>query len=400
MNKHIPNYRSAMKKICYALIAGALLAACSTQKNGDPQPMPEPDTPKTYRLYVGTYTSGDSEGIYQYQFDTESGQLKQTGVTTGVTEPSFLTISADRKFLYAVNETVEFDGQPSGAVSAFAINADNGALTFLNQQATAGGAPCHLSIDKTGKMLLVANYVGGNIAVFPIGGDGKLAPASQVIQHEGSGPNERRQEAPHAHNIVFDAAENFAFATDLGIDKVMVYAVDKAAGQLSPVARFAAEVMPGAGPRHLALHPGGKFAYVIQELDNQITVMSYNNRNGSLKPLTTVSTLPADFSGRSYCADIHVHPNGKFLYGSNRGHNSIAVFTIAEDGGLTAIQHQAVGGDWPRNFTIDPTGNYLLVANQKSSNVVVFKIDQASGLLSETGTTADVPNPVCLVFVD
>ncbi len=387
-----------MKKIYYAIIAAALLAACSAQKNGDPEPMPE--MPKKYRLYVGTYTSGDSEGIYQYEFDIEGGGLSQTGVTPGVADPSFLTVSADGKFLYAVNEMVEFEGKPSGAVSAFSINAESGTLMLLNQQATAGGAPCHISIDRTGKMVLVANYVGGNIAVFPVESDGRLAAASQVIPHEGSGPNERRQEAPHAHNIIFDPAEKFAFATDLGIDKVMVYSVDMNNSQLSPAANPFAEVTAGAGPRHLAFHPSGKFAYVIQELDNHITAMRYDAQSGALRALTTTSTLPADFSGRSYCADIHVHPSGKFLYGSNRGHNSIAVFAVADDGALSAIQHQSVGGDWPRNFTIDPSGRYLLVANQKSSNIVVFEIDQTTGKLTETGISVNVPNPVCLVFAN
>lgn len=349
-------------------------------------------------LYVGTYTSsGKSEGIYGYH-------LADTGALTRFTSlmsvnPSFLTIDPGKRFLYAVNEVGDFLGKPSGAVSAFKIDPVTGNLRLLNEQATQGADPCHLSVDSRKRTLLVANYTGGNVSVFPLRSDGTLGVVAEVKQHEGSGPKEQ-QKGPHAHCVIFDRAERYAFASDLGIDKVMIYRFDRTTGKLTPAKQPFAELKPGAGPRHLSFHPSGKFLYVISELDSTMSAFAYNEREGTLTMIETVSTLPGDFSGTSYCADVHVSPSGHFLYGSNRGHNSIVVFAIdPRTGKLTLVEHVSTEGNWPRNFTIDPSGRFLLVANQRSDNVVVFSIDPGTGKLKPTGVNEQIPSPVCLKFL-
>src|SRR5688572_10340547 len=347
-------------------------------------------------LYIGTYTSGKSEGIYVYRMDTNSGELKLFSSVRSV-NPSFLTLDRKRQFLYAVNEVSEFGGREGGAVTAFAID-PSGSLKFLNQQPSLGADPCHLFASRKGKSLLVANYTGGSVAVLPIKTYGSLGPATDLKQHEGAGIREQ-QKGPHAHCVILDRSERYAMVADLGLDKVMIYAFNKTSGKLVAANQPWATLKPGAGPRHLSLHPDGEYAYVINELDSTVTVFKYDGDEGTLSEVDTVSTLPAGFSGTSYCADVHVSPSGKFLYGSNRGHDSIVTFAIdARTGKLSQLDHTSTQGKWPRNFVIDPTGSFLLVANQRTDNVVTFRIDARTGKLSPSGHFAEIPAPVCLKF--
>ena len=349
-------------------------------------------------LYVGTYTSGKSEGIYVYRMDPATGALTRVSSIKSV-NPSFLTTDRSQRYLYAVNEVGEYAGKPGGGVSAFAIDPATGNLRLLNEQATQGADPCYLSIDSRKRALLVANYTGGSVTVLPVRTDGTLGMAIDVKQHEGSGVKEQ-QKGPHAHCVILDRHERHALAADLGIDKVMIYRFDRVTGKLSPAKQPFAELKAGAGPRHLTLHPGGKYLYVISELDSTMTSFKYDELQGTLTPIETVSTLPGDFTGTSYCADVHVSRSGKFLYGSNRGHNSIVVFAIDPRAGkLTLVEHVSTAGNWPRNFTIDPSGKFLLVANQRSDNVVIFNIDQSTGQLTPTGHNEQIPSPVCLRFL-
>jgi 6-phosphogluconolactonase len=357
---------------------------------------------KKMLLYIGTYTNtGKSQGIYVHEFDSATGKLTPLHIVKNVLEPSYLTISKDRKNLFAVNELVEFEGKKSGAVSAFAIGAD-GNLQFLNQQPSLGGAPCHISISDNNKFVLAANYVGGNVSVYPIENDGKLGTSVDLEQHTGTGPNKSRQEAPHAHSILLSPDNRFGFVGDLGIDKVMIYRFDDKTGKLTPNENQPYfQTKPGAGPRHFTFHPSGKFAFVINELDWTMTSFAFDNRSGTLKEIQTVPTLPTDASTVGVtCADIHVSPDGKFLYGSNRGHNSIVSYKIDQNTGrLNYVEHTSTKGDKPRNFAIEPNGKFLLVANQNSDSIVVFRIDQKTGKLQPTKYKAEVPVPVCLKFV-
>ena len=348
-------------------------------------------------LYVGTYTSGQSEGIYLYGMDPTTGALTlRSSVKSD--NPSFVVVNPSR-FLYAVNEVSELNGKRTGGVSAFAIDASTRKLTFINQQPSEGADPCHLSFDRQRKHLFVANYTSGTVAVLPIQRDGSLGPAIDVEQHEGSGPREQ-QKGPHAHCIKLDGANRFAVAADLGSDKVMIYRFNPVSRKLEPGRQPSATLHPGAGPRHLTFHPNGKYLYVINELDSSLTTFKYDAAQGTLTAFETVSTLPRDFTGTSYCADVHVSKSGRFLYGSNRGHNSIVVFAIdPRTARLSLVEHVSTEGNWPRNFVIDPTGRFLLVANQRSDNVVVFRVDAQTGRLTPTGTSAQIPVPVCLQFL-
>ncbi len=348
-------------------------------------------------LYVGTYTNGKSEGIYIYRMDLAGGGLRHAATVKGISNPSFLAIDPKKRFLYAANESGDFAGKKGGGVTAFAIDQKTGALRKLNEQHSPG-VPCHVSVHPSGKFVFAANYGGGNVVIYPVRADGGLVEASDVAQHAGTGGDPKRQTGPHAHCIIPDAAGRHAFAPDLGIDKVMIYRIDTKNGKFVPNG-FAA-TKPGAGPRHFDFHPSGKFAYVINELDSTITAFAYDEAKGALNELQAISTLPKDFSGTSYCADIHVHPSGRFVYGSNRGHNSIVAFAIDQGSGkLNPIAHESTQGKWPRNFGIDPTGAFLLVANQNTDNVVTFRIDQQSGKLTATGQTIEIPSPVCLKFI-
>lgn len=352
---------------------------------------------KELRLYIGTYTSGKSEGIYRYSMSPQTGELMYVN-SYKADNPSFLTIDPTRRHLYAVNEVKEFDGKSSGAVSAFLINPMTGDIKFLNQQPSLGADPCHLTVDRKRKFVLVANYTGGSLAVLPITRDGSLGTSTDFIQLEGSSIKEQ-QDGPHAHCIRLDTANRFALAADLGTDKVMIYRFDPAAGKLKNSRQKYISLLPGAGPRHLTLHPRGRFAYVINELDSTMSAMVSDPSRGTLRLIETVSTLPKEFSGTSYCADVHISPSGRFLYGSNRGHDSIVVFRINENTGrLTYVEHVSTQGHWPRNFVIEPFGRFLLVANQRSDSVVTFKIDSKTGRLTATGHIAQIPSPVCLKF--
>ncbi len=351
-------------------------------------------------VYVGTYTRRGSEGIYAYAFDPSTGNLSPLGVTTGVVNPSFLIAAPSRRWLYATNEVSSLDDTPGGAVTAFQIQPGTGMLNRLNQQPSHGAAPCHLSIDQTERVVLVANYNGGNVAAFPIEPDGRLAPASDIVQHSGSSAHPSRQQGPHAHSITVDPTNRFAFAADLGIDKLLVYRLDLERGKLMPHDIPNVPVRAGAGPRHFAFHPGGRYAYLINELDSTVTAFRYDASQGRLETLQTVSTLPPGFEDENTCADLHLSPSGGFLYGSNRGHDSIAAFRIdGTTGRLTGIGHTSTRGRTPRNFAIDPSGRYLLAANQDSDTIFSFRIDQQTGALEPTGAVAQVPMPVCVLFV-
>ena len=351
-------------------------------------------------LYVGIYTSSKSEGIYVYRMDLATGGLRHFDTVKGIVNPSFLAIDPRRRHLYAVNEVGDFRGKPEGAVSAFSIDQQTGGLTVLNQQSSLGSAPCHLTVDKRGKHVLVANYEGGNLAVLPVRPDGSLGAATERVQHQGASVDPQRQQGPHAHCIVLDRANRYAFAVDLGIDKIMIYGFDAARGKLTRNQAPPVSAKPGAGPRHFTFHPNGRFAYVINELDSTITAFAYQSARGALRPVQTVPTLPGGFSGASTCAEVLVSPSGKYLYGSNRGHDSIVVFAIdGRTGRLRYVQHEPTRGKTPRNFTIDPTGAYLLAANQDSDTIQVFRIDPESGELTATGRVAEAPSPVCLRLI-
>lgn len=349
-------------------------------------------------LYVGTYTEGRSEGIHLVRFDTQSGELRLESSVDAGPNPSFLTIHPNGSVLYAVNEVDNLDDTKGGGVSAFRIDAA-GALTGLNSQASEGTAPCYVSVDRTGHAALVANYSSGTIAVFPLGRDGSLVPASQVVQHVGHGPNAERQEGPHAHCITADPSNQYALAVDLGVDQVLVYRMDPVNGTLRHVDKADASLRPGAGPRHLAFHPRRPVAYVANELDSTIAMLRFDAASGALSVIATRSTLPAGTTAANFPADIHVSPSGRSLYVSNRGHNSIAVFRVDPSTGLpTSIQHVSTGGDWPRNFALDPSGRWLLVANQRSGSIVVLARDPDTGRLSPTTHSLAVASPVCLRF--
>jgi len=360
-----------------------------------------PSKPRELWVYVGTYTDGPSKGIYRLEMDLASGKLTGPSLAGKVVNPSFLAIHPSERFLYAVDEIRDFRGTTRGAISAFAIDPKTGDLTLLNQESSGGADPCHVIVDRQGRHVLAANYAGGSACVLPIQADGRLGPTTAFVQHHGSGPNKARQEAPHAHSINLDPANRFAFVADLGLDQILVYKYDAAKGKLTRNTPPAVNLPPGSGPRHFTFHPDHRHAYSINELGSTITVFDYHPKLGVLTAVQTISTLPKGFTAENTTADIHVHPSGKFLYGSNRDQfNSIAIFAIdGPTGKLTPAGHQSHLIKTPRNFGIDPTGTYLLAANQGSNRIVVFRIDQATGALTPTGSVAEVPLPVCVQFM-
>jgi 6-phosphogluconolactonase len=388
-------------KITRRFFAQVLLLSAPLLLRSRGQTPEKPAAKGQYIAYVGTYTSKTtSKGIYGFRFDAEKGQLTPMGVAAESADPSFLAIHPNGKYLYAVNEIGDFNGGTSGALSAFSIDAKTGALKLLNQVPTRGAGPCYVSLDKNGSFVLVANYDSGSIASFPVHDDGSLGTASGYVQHSGTGPDKERQEGPHAHWIGTSPDNRFALAVDLGLDQVLVYGFDSGKGIFTPMLSGFAKVKPGAGPRHLAFHPNGKFAYVLSEMESSVTVFSYQAKSGAFTSLETISALPKDYSGPKEAAEIAVHPSGKFLYTSNRGHDSIAVFSIDEKKGtLKSLGQVLTGGKTPRHFAIDPTGAYLLAENQESNNIVIFHIDQSTGSLTPTGQTVEVPSPVCLTFI-
>jgi 6-phosphogluconolactonase len=352
-------------------------------------------------MFVGTYTGPESKGIYAFRFDPASGKAVSLGLAGESTNPSFLAIDPKQRFLYAVNEVSDYKGEKSGGVSAFAIDRRTGKLTFLNEVASRGAGPCHISLDKTGKYVLVANYDSGSVAAFPVLADGRLGEASGFDQHSGHGPNAERQEGPHAHEIQVTPDNRFAIVPDLGLDELVVYRIDAAKGTLAANDPPFAKVEPGAGPRHFVLHPNGKLVYTVNEMGGSIDAFSYDSRRGALEHIQTVSTLAKEFQGHNDSAEIQIGAGGNFLYASNRGPDTITVFAIdPAKGTLSLVEHTPTKGKTPRNFVIDPTGRYLLAANQESNNIVVFRVDPENGRLTATGETIAVPSPVCIVFVN
>jgi 6-phosphogluconolactonase len=382
--------------LCVGLLALLLIGV--TALGAEPN---RASTGSRFFVYFGTYTGAKSRGIYVAQLTASSGELTRPELAAETAHPTFLAVHPNQRFLYAANEIGEFANRKNnGAVSAFAIDPPTGKLTLLNQESSGGGGPCHLVVDQSGKHVLVANYGGGSVEVLPIDEAGKLGQPTAFIQHQGSGVNRQRQEGPHAHGICLDAANRLAFVADLGLDRVLAYQLDAARGTLTANEPPFVSVKPGAGPRHFAFHPSGRFAYVINELDSTITAFAYDARRGALTELQTLATLPEQFHGDNTTAEVEVHPSGQFLYGSNRGHDSLAVFAIDPDKGtLRPVEHVRTLGKSPRSFGIDPTGQWLLAANQGTDNVAVFRIDRRSGRLTATGQTLEVGAPVCVKFV-
>lgn len=359
-------------------------------------------------VYVGTYTEpilfgtgkileGKGEGIYVYRLHQSSGELVFCQTITGVINPSYLAFAPDKRFLYAVNELKEVDGSPGGAVSAFAMNSTTGMLEFLNKQLTHGTDPCHVTVNRIGSHIFVANFMSGSVCVLPILEDGSLGESSDFIQHHGSSVDPNRQKGPHAHSVVFDDENSLAFVPDLGLDEVVAYEFDAQSGKLRVNEASSVKVSPGGGPRHITFHPNKKYAYLINELDSSFVVFSYDPSVGKLKQIQTISALPNDFSGESTCADVHVSPSGQYVYASNRGHDSIVIYHIHQGTGtLEYVGHTSSQGQTPRNFAIDPTGDFLLVANQDSDSIVSFRIDHQTGKIHPTGFSTEVPTPVCV----
>jgi 6-phosphogluconolactonase len=373
-------FRAAVLAVVAALVASAVVVAAE----------------KPYPVYVGTYTDGTSRGIYRFTFDPATGSAGEPVLAGEAQNPSFLALHPSGRFLYAVGEIDRFQGARTGVVSAFAIDPKTGDLKLLNRQPSAGTGPTHLVVDKAGRNVLVANYGGGNVVVLPIAPDGTLKPVSSNQAHQGSGPVKGRQEKPHAHGIYLDPAERFALAPDLGADRVFVYRFDGAKGTLEP--HGAGTLEPGSGPRHLAFHPNGKHVYVINELASTITVFSWDADEGALAAVQTISCLPAGFSGTSSTAEVAVSPDGRFVYGSNRGDDSLAVFAVdPATGKLTVKGHVPVGGKNPRHFTIDPTGRFILAGHQGSGTIGVLRRDPATGVPSLVATSVKVDKPVCLL---
>ena len=352
-------------------------------------------------VFIGTYTHTDSRGIYTCRFDADSGALEQVSAATGAGNPSFLALHPNKRFLYAASEVHEFDGKRQGAVYAYSVDPDSGELTYINSKGAGGPGPCHVKVDATGRFVLAANYHGGSVCVLPIQDDGGLSPASHFIQHEGSSVNPRRQDKAHAHSINPDPQNRFAYVPDLGQDRVVIYRLDTQEGRLLPNAPAYVELPPGFGPRHFDFHPNGKWSYLINELASTITAFERDPESGNLSEFQTIPTLPTGFSGSNTTADIHVHPSGGFVYGSNRGHNSIAIFAVDQTSGrLTPLGHRSTRGRTPRNFAIDPSARYLLAVNQDTDNITSFHIDQDSGQLTPTGHEATIPMPVCVRFLN
>ena len=346
-------------------------------------------------VYIGTYTGvGKGDGIYVFRFEPESGTLTPTETVMGAANPSFLAIDPTNRFVFSANET------DPGIVSAFHRDLNSGGLHELNQESSHGSSPCYISIDKPGRYAMVANYGDGTLAVYPIGEDGHLQPSSDVITVSGAGHDQDRQDGPHAHMVAPAPDGHHVLATDLGLDTITVYDLDTATGRLNPGSAegAVAHAAPGSGPRHLAYSPDGSIVYVINELSNTIT--GYAFADGGLTERQTIPTLPEGFSGENTTAQIAVTPDGLHLYGSNRGHDSIAIYSIGEDGQLTLVGHQATGGENPRNFALDPTGAWLLAANQTTGNVIVFRRDPDTGLLTRTGDPVEIPSPVAILFAE
>jgi 6-phosphogluconolactonase len=352
---------------------------------------------ETIRIYVGTYTTGDSKGIYLCEMDMETGMLTCLDHTSGAVNPSFLELDPQGRRLYAVSEIGDWNGEETGGVYAYAIDPGTGKLTYLNAQSSEGQGPCHVSVHESGRYVLVANYVEGSVAALPVLSDGSLGKATAAVRHEGSSVNPERQTKPYAHMIITDPQSRHVYVPDLGTDKIMIYRLDLEKGTLLPNDPPSASVTPGSGPRHLVFHPALPFAYLINEMGSVITVFSHDAASGGLETIQNISTLPPDFHGVNHTADIHITGSGQYLYGSNRGHDSLTMFRIDQRSGmLWLIGHESTQGDTPRNFYIDPTDTFLLAANMRSDAIVTFRIDHKTGRLISTGHSVRIPAPVCL----
>ena len=388
-----------------ATLTLVLMIPCSAYAHAKPKKSKaERHTAGSYLLYVGTYTVRDSKGIYVYRF--RSGRLTPMGpdpLAATSENPSFLAADPTNHFLYAVNESDTYPGhseQKSGGVSAFSIDRRTGRLNFLNMVPSGGGGPCFVSLDHTGKYVLVANYSTGSVAVFPVRQGGKLGQASAFVQHTGHSVDVQRQEGPHAHDIAVSPDNRFALAADLGLDKLLVYRFDSSNGSLAANDPASASVTPGLGPRHFVFDSSGDFVYLLSEVKPSVTVFAYDKAAGNLKEMETVPALQPGFVGEDSAAEVALGRSGRFLYASNRGEDSIAVFGIdPHRHTLKSIRHVPTLGKTPRNFAIDPSGRYLLAANQDSDNIVIFQISPSTGLLKPTGQVIEVPSPVSLVFV-
>lgn len=350
------------------------------------------------RVFVGTYTGPKSEGIYAFRFDNETGEVEPLGLAAKSPQPSYLAVSPDQRFLYAVNEENTWKGQPGGSVTAFAIPAKGGTLKELNQQFSGGAAPCHLTVDPSGRCVLAANYTGGSVVTLPINPDGSLRPQSAFVQHTGSSVNPARQKEPHAHSVNLSADGSRAYVADLGTDRIQIYRFDAGTGSLMANDPASVALPPGSGPRHFAFSPDGRLAFVINEMLSTLTSFTVDSSRGALQAVDTVSTLPPDFKGQSSTAQVCVHPNGRFVYGSNRGDDSIAVFEVNSEGKLKWVERVSTQGKTPRNFNLDPSGRFLWAANQGSDSIVLFQVDAKTGRLTPTGKTLSVGSPVCVVF--
>lgn len=378
-----------VRKMCWLLLWGFLVMlniSSDTVRADDPL------------VFISAFAPGNQGAIHAYQLDQASSTLKLLNKTTGVENPFFLALSPDRKFLYSIH-AAKFGGKEPEHVAAFQLQGRAGELKPLNRVSSKGTASCYLQVDATGKTLLVANYTSGDVASLPINGDGSLQEAATFIKHSGSSVNPTRQKEPHAHAIITSPDNKFVYAADLGLDQVLCYRLDAATSKLAPNDPPFAKSPAGAGPRHLTFHPNGRFLYVINELLNSVTVFSYMASSGRLTELQTISTLPSDFKGTSYCADLKITPNGKFLYGTNRGHDSIACYQIGDDGRLSVLGIEPSLGKGPQNLAINPDGSLLICANMPGKNVALFKIDSSSGKLTSAGAPTEMPSPSCIMLL-
>lgn len=390
-----------------AALASALCASLFAEESRQLPPNIDPYNPQTHTLvYVGTSTDAKSKGIYQFRLETQNREVAQNiflvplGIAAETQSPSFIIADEKRRLIFAANEVDTFQGKPTGAVSAFAIDANTGKLRLINQVASGGPGPCHISLDRTGRHLFVSNYTGGSVAVIPVAADGKLGEATAVVQHSGKSVDPERQKGPHVHCATIDPTNKVLFVCDLGLDKVMAYRFDAATGKLSPAEPAFVASKPGAGPRHMAFRPDGKFAYVVNELNSTVTAYAYNAETGALTELQTEACIPPYYDGKNTAAEIAVHPSGKWLYVSNRGNETVVLFDIDKDKGtISYTEEQNTGGKSPRHFGIQPNAKHLAITNQASNTVLVARVDDGNGRLKPSGVFAEVPSPSCAIFV-
>lgn len=349
-------------------------------------------------VFISAFAKGDEGAIYAYELDPETGKLNEIERTSDVEHPFFLAVSPDNQYLYSIHAPGKFSGKDNEFVSAFKLEGRTGKMKLLNRQSSQGTASCYLDIDKSGKSVVVANYTTGSIASLPVNEDGSLREAATFVQHTGSSVNPKRQKEPHAHCSVISPDQKYVYAADLGLDKIMAYQLDAETATLTPNTQPFVRTVPGAGPRHLTFHPNGKQLYVINELKNSITEFDYDPKTGTLIEQETLSTLPEDFAGTSYCADLKITPDGKFLYGTNRGHHSLAAYRIEDDGELKLLEIKPSLGDGPQNLAITADGKFLICANMPGNNVVVFRIDQETGKLTSAGDPVSIPSPSCIMI--